>query len=54
MTDHWTGHLMGSEVVAGRPRLPVLCHRHGPVPHVAQVPLLSSGAGGGEFNFFNP
>ena len=41
---------MGSEVVPGRPRLPLLRHRHGPVPHVAQVPLFADGVGGGEFN----
>ena len=39
---------MGSEVIPGGPRLPLLCHRHDPLPHVAQVPLLADGAGGGE------
>ena len=41
---------MGSEVIASRPRLPILRHSHDPVPHVSRVPLLADRVGGGEFN----
>ena len=41
---------MGSEVIASRPRLPLLRHSHDPVPHVSRVPLLADRVGGGEFN----
>ena len=44
---------MGGEVVAGRPGLPLLRHRHDPLPHVAQVPLLAHGVGGGELNMYS-